>query len=846
MPHLFYSKKTIDEIFLELKTNFNGLSENEAKNRLLKYGFNEIVVKKIRWFDILFRQIKNSMVFLLFAAAFISLLLKEFKDSLVIFFILLININLGFLQEYKSEKFLEKLKSYIVGKAKVKRDGKKKIINKRELVVGDLVILEPGDIIPADLRIVKSKNFMVNEAILTGESYPVLKDELVEKEISDLLKLRNIVFAGTTVVKGYAEGVVIATSKSALMNEIIALTSTIKHKSLFELDINKFSQFILKLVFFSLILIFFVNLIAKKGLIDFKELLLFNIALAVSVIPEALPLITTLTLSNGALKMAKKSVAIKRLSVIHDLGSLDVLCTDKTGTITQNILKIKEIFSFNKDKLLLNALLASDYLEKKESIDPFDVAIYQLADKGLKNELLNYSQIWLEPFDPTRRRVTTVVKKEDKYFLVSKGAPEEIIRLSDKIIKENNKIKDFTENEKRTEIKKISEIGYKGERVLAVAYKEIEEKEEYSISDEKNLIYLGFLSFSDPLKPTAKSAIEKAKDLGIQVKIITGDAKEVAEVVAKKIGLLKDKSEGKVFLGDELDKMSKEEFLKAVENGLVFARVNPLQKYKIIEALGKNHSVGFLGEGINDVPALKIAHVALVVDTGADVSKDVADIILLKKDLKVIVDGINEGRKIFTNVLKYIKYTLIGNFGNFYGMVIISLFIPFLPMLSTQILLVNLLTDLPLAAVATDNVSLREISKPKKYNFHELSFMCIFLGLISSIFYLIFFISFHKVDPDLLRTLWFIFGIFKEISIIFLVRTPYFFLKTCWPSFSLIGLCVLVLFLTILIPFTNIGHLFHFVRPPISSLSLILLLVICYAIITEVSKTIYYKYHKPN
>jgi len=835
-----YSKKTEKEIFSELGSSFDGLSENEALKRLEKFGKNEVITKKITAFEIFLRQFKSPLIYLLFIAVIISLFLKEINDAIIILIILLINSFLGFYQEYRSEKILEKLKKFLVNKAKVRRDGKIKIIDRNLLVKGDIVILEEGDIVPADLRVLKVNNFSVDEEILTGESVPVRKtSEVQEEKINQIYEAKNLVFAGTLVVGGSSEGIVIATGKESTMGEIVKLITETKRKSIFEENTEKLSKFILKVVLVTLLIIFIINLFLKKGTIDFSKLLLFNIALAVSVVPEALPLIVTLTLSGGAYKMAKKGVVVKRLSSVQDLASVDILCTDKTGTITENILEIKEIYpAENQKKWLLFALLASEYLEGKEVVfEPFDKAIYQKSSSEIRNDILNYKRIWNIPFDPNRRRNLVVVKNENKTLLIIRGAPEEIINLANKIFI-NGSINDFSNENKNKELEKISKIGQLGYRVLAVGYKEIEEKESYSFDDEKDIIYLGFASFIDPLKPTAKSAIIEAEKLGLKIKILTGDSKEVAETVAKEIGLVKTGQ--KVFTGNELDQMSEKEFSKAIEKGVVFARVSPVQKYKIIEKLKEKYSVAFLGEGINDAPALKITDVGMVVDSAADVSKEVADIVLLKRDLKVITECINEGRKALTNTLKYIKYTLIGNFGNFYTMATISLFIQFLPMLPVQILLLNLLSDLPLVSVVTDKVDYKEIDKPQKYDFHELTNVCIFLGLVSTVFDFIFFAVFFPLGEELLRTLWFVASVLTELAIIYSIRTKFFFLKGGLPSLPLMIISLLAFLITILVSFTNLGSIFHFVSPPISNLFIIIILVILYFFTTEFVKLIYY------
>jgi len=844
MIHIDCAKKTKEEILRELKTDLNGLPATEAKNRLEKNGYNELTTKKITSFDIFLRQIKSPMIYLLIAATIVSLGLREIKDAIIIFIILFINTILGFTQEFRSEKLLEKLKGYIVEKCTVRRNGKIEIIDRRNIVEGDIVLVDPGDIMPADLRIIKSHNLTVDESILTGESYPAQKNEAVQEEkIEETHKAKNLLFSGTTIVEGLGEGVVIATARKTLIGEIVGLTSKVKHKSLFEENISKVSKFILKTISYTLLTAFVINLIVKRGSIDTKELILFTIAMAISVIPEALPLITTLTLSSGALRMAKKHVIVKRLSAIHDLGSVDVLCTDKTGTITQNILSIKKIYTDNEENWLKMALLPSAYgenIRKKNILEPFDKAIYQQAAAKTREEIHQAKKIWHVPFDPALRRNAIVVEENNKYLLIVRGAPEEIIKKATQIIVKGE-IKDF--QDKETELKNISEAGLLGQRVLGVGYREVNKKEAYTLDDEKDFIYLGFAAFSDPLKPTAKEAVKQAQALGLAVKIITGDSHEVAEVVAREVGLPDTRK--RVFTEAELEKMKPEEFYQAIDDGVVFARISPVMKYRIVEALEKKYSVAFLGEGFNDAPALKLTHVSMVVDSGADISKEAADIILLQKDLKVIVDGITEGRKVFHNVLKYIKYTLISNFGNFYGMVAISLVIPFLPMLAVQILLINLLSDLPLVAVVTDKVHIKEISKPQKYNFHELAFLCIFLGLISTLFDIIFFLFFNPLGQEMLRTLWFIGSILTELVIIYSIRTRLPFWKGGLPSWQVMIFGLVAAILTVLIPLSKFGAFFHFVPPQFSNIVLIFILVLVYFAMTEGAKLLYYR-HKNN
>ncbi|MCX7779024.1 MAG: cation-transporting P-type ATPase [Patescibacteria group bacterium] len=822
-----FNSQKIRKIFDEWQTSENGLNEEEAKSRLVKYGRNELEIKKISLFSLWLRQFKNSMIYLLFTASFISLVLGEWVDALIIFIILIINSTLGFIQEYKTERILEKLKNFIKVKARVRREGQLKEIDRSLVVPGEIVVLKEGDLVPADIFLFKSENLMVNEEILTGEFYPAEKTAKASED-----EKSNLVFSGTSVVKGYGEGVVIATGQKTSFGKITEMTIKTAKESIVERNLLSLSKMILRIVFITLSIVFVLNLILKGFQINIPEFLLFSVALAVSVVPEALPLITTLTLSRGAIKLAKKDVVVKRLSSLEGLGSIEIICSDKTGTLTKNVLTVKDCLAEDKAKCFLFGILASGFFqsERETTHDPFDLALWQAASEEIKKEIKNYQKIWERPFDPEKRTNALVVKNlKGEFFLIIRGAVEEVLRDSKKSFNYSEIINQYQESGKR------------GLRTLAVGFKKIKEKDFFSEEDEKGLDYLGFFTFSDSLKPETILTIKKAKKLGVKIKIITGDALEVAESVAKEAGL---ETGERVFSGEELEKMDEGKLLWTVENNNVFARVLPSQKYKIIQTLQKKYTVGFLGEGINDAPSLKLAHVAIVVDSGADVSKEAGDIILLKKDLKVIVDAIQEGRKIFANITKYIRYTFIGNFGNFYAMAAISLILPFLPMLAVQILLVNLLSDLPLIAVSTDNVDYQEIRKPRKYNLREITFVCIFLGFLSSLFDFTFFALFYKTGPEMLRTLWFICSILTELVLIFSIRTRYFVFRSSMPSSTLISVSFLAFFLTIFIPLSRLGKVFHFLVPSFSSLFIILGLVILYFIATETAKLAYYRSHK--
>jgi Mg2+-importing ATPase len=829
-----YTIKTSEEIFSLFKTSEGGIFEKEAEERLKKYGLNQTKTKETTLFDIFLRQIKSPFVYLLIVATIIAFAIGEKIDGLVIAIFILINVILGFTQEARAERAVLLLRKYLPSKTRVLRDGSEKNIDKTLLVPGDIVLLEQGNIASADMFVVKTEDLLVDESVLTGESVAVSKSsEPLEKETKEIFEARNIVFAGTSVISGELKGLVISTGKNTVLGEITKLVSGIKRESIYEKNLLKFSRLILKIVVVTIVFLFLANL-AIKGTTNLLDFSLFCIALIVGIIPEALPLIAVFSLSSGALKLAKEKVVVRRLSAVEDLGNIEILCSDKTGTLTEGKMVLDRVFSIDKEKCIQYALLSSAYIVEKieSSLTPFDSAILTQVDGYSRSFFNKFKSIEEIPFSPQRMRNSVLINTEnEKNILIIKGAPEKILKLS-------SKFEDILTVEKIEE--QIKKEGSAGKRILAIGYKELD-KENYVEEDENGLTFLGYFSFSDPLKPTAKKSIQIAEELGVDVKIVTGDGGEVSGYIAKQIGLIKETKE--VILGEELDLLSGDEFLKACEEHSVFARISPQTKYRIVEALSKKYEIGFLGEGINDAPALKAAHVAIAVEGAADVSREIADIVLMEKDLNVIVSGIKNGRNIFSNINKYIKTTLASNFGNFVSIAIISLMIPFLPMLPIQILLINLLSDFPLIAVASDSVDVEELKKPKYYQLSRVITLVVFLGLVSTLFDFLFFGIFHKVGESKLQTLWYIESILTEIILIFSIRTSRFFLKSKMPNPVFLSISILTVLVTVFLPFTGFGRsVFHFVVPDPKSLLIIFSLILSYFIVSEIAKLYYFRY----
>lgn len=834
-----YTTKTAEEIFNEFGVTSTGLGLEEATLRLGKYGKNEIEAKETHWWQIFFRQLKSPFIYILFAAALISSFFGELTEAIMILVFVALNATLSFFQEYHSEKNLKLLKKYILSHAKVRRANEELTIESQNLVPGDFVIVEAGDKIPADVRFLEENNLMVDEEILTGESVPVHKISVaMEKPAQDFYKAENLGFSGTTVVAGKGLGVVIATGKNTGLGGIAKLTAETKRVSSFEKGIFGFSKFILRLILITIVLVFLANIIVRGDKANIPELIIFSIALAISVIPEPLPAVTTISLSRGALRLAKSKVIVKRLSAIEDLGSLEVLCTDKTGTLTENKLTVEKIKSDSEEACLFFAAMASSFLDTKEKkpTDAFDVALWEKLSPAVREEINQYKHLAEIPFSPERRRNSVLVQTKNGAELIVRGAPEIIFKFCPKLDESlKNSLKIWMAAE-----------GAHGHRVLAIARKKISAKNNSDLEkEENNLEFFGIISFVDPIKKTAAHTIVEAKKLGVKIKILTGDSREVAGAVAYKIDLINSPNE--VITGEEFDALTIEEKHSAAERFFVFARVSPEQKYNIIKLLQEKNEVGFLGEGINDAPALKIANVAIVVQSGADIARDAADVILLKKSLSVIIEGIREGRKIFANISKYIKVTLSSNFGNFFAVATASLLIDFLPMLPIQILLLNLLSDFPMISIATDTVDQDELKKPKSYNIKEIVLLATILGVVSTIFDFIFFGLFYRISPGVLQTNWFIGSVLTEIILIFSVRTKFFFLSAKRASSFLIGLAVLTIAITITLPLTSFGQkIFNFVKPKPSHFLIIFGVVICYFAITEIVKLIYFRFSNHN
>ncbi|MEM0317765.1 MAG: magnesium-translocating P-type ATPase [Candidatus Nezhaarchaeales archaeon] len=830
----------VEKLLLRLKSSLNGLTSEEAKRRLELFGYNELPTRKRRTIIVDFlSHFKNPLVVILLIAGLISGFLADMTDMIIIYTIVLFSIILDFYQEHKAEREAEMLRQRVATKATVLRDGVKKEIGLEEIVPGDIVLLSAGDIVPADARIISAKDLLVDESVLTGESFPVEKTDQPLKSYEPLItKWGNYLFMGTSVVSGAAMALVVKTGSSTEYGKIAKRLARRKGETEFEKGLQRFGYMVMQTTFLLITIVFFINALYMRGVLDS---LLFAVALAVGLTPELLPMIVTVTLSKGAVLMAKKKVIVKRLAAIQNLGSMDVLCTDKTGTLTENRVKLVLYVDINgeeNNKVLLYSYINSYYQTGIKS--PLDEAILRFKEMNVKD----YEKIDEIPFDSVRKRLSVVIKHKGQRLLITKGAPEEVIKISS--FYENGDIVSNMTNEVRKNIeKRYLELSAEGYRVLAVAYKLLrEDKPTYTVNDEKEMVFLGFLAFIDPPKETAREALKLLRNSSIEVKILTGDNELVTRKVCEYLGF----NVRKVITGSEIAEMSDDVLARVAEEANVFCRLTPAQKERIVNALRNNgHVVGFLGDGINDAPSLKAADIGISVDDAVDVAKESADIILLQKDLGVLYDGILEGRKALGNVMKYILMSISSNFGNMLSVAMASLFLPFLPMLPTQILLNNLLYDFSQSVLPTDEVDVEYVEKPRKLDVHFIKLFMICFGPVSSLFdYITFFTMLYifKASESLFQTAWFIESLASQTLVVLVIRTVRSPFWRSRPSRLLLFTTVTITVSALILPYTPLGEIFRFVKPPATFYLVLLIILSTYLILTDIIKHWFYEKYR--
>jgi len=828
-----------EKLIANMGTSILGLDSKKVEERLRLYGPNEFAKRKRRTGIVEFlHHLSNPLIIILLIAGSISGFLGESLNAIIIFAMVFMGVILDVYQESKAEKAASKLKEKVTTTATVIRDGAKKEIRLTEIVPGDIIYLSAGDIVPADARVLEAKDLFLDQSALTGESFPVEKDaKPLKSKATAITERGNCLFMGTSVVSGSATAMVIKTGNYTEYGKIAKRLVAAAPETEFHRGLRRFSFLIMEVTFVLVLFVFLFRAVLNPG--DMLNSFLFAVALAVGLTPELLPMIISLNLSRGALAMSKKGAIVKRLASIQNFGSMDVLCTDKTGTLTENKITLVlhvDVEKKNSEKVFLYSFLNSYHQTGLKS--PLDDAV-------LKHEKIyvDFKKIDEVPFDFTRRRVSVVVEKKTERVLIAKGAPEEIFKVCSRY-ELGGKVFSLTDESRKKIEKKYYDLSAEGFRVLGVSYKKVGEKKQvYSVKDETEMVFLGFVAFIDPPKETTRESLQLLQKAGIELKILTGDNEIVTKKTCEYLGF---EIKG-VVLGSEIEHLRDDALAKVVEGANIFARVTPAQKDRIINVLKKNdHVVGYLGDGINDAPSLKTSDVGISVDNAVDVAKESADIILLQKSLRVLHDGVLEGRKTFGNTMKYIMMGISSNFGNMFSAAGASLFLPFLPMLPIQILLNNFLYDISEFAIPTDNVDPEYIQKPKRLNISFVKRFMLYFGPMSSIFdFLTFFIMLSVFNawsnPALFQTAWFIESLCTQTLVIFVIRTrrsPFF--KSV-PSKALLISSLSIVAFAILLPATPIGDWFHFQDPPITFYIFLFVFIAAYLTLVESLKRYFYK-----
>ncbi len=832
-PQAFWSIPAA-EMLPQLQTTPQGLTTDEARARLTRYGANLLKPKKKSdALTLLLSQFKSPIILILLVATGLSFSLHDPVNALIILSIVLVSGLLGFWQERSATNAVEKLLAIVQIKAAVLRDGASKEIPIEEIAPGDIVILNAGDIVPGDCLVQESKDLFVDEATLTGETFPVDKSAGVLAAETPLGKRTNALWMATHVVSGSAKALVITTGKETEFGKVSERLKLRPQETDFELGIRRFGYFLMEVTLVLVIAIFAINVYLARPVLDS---FLFSLALAVGLTPQLLPAIISINLAHGAKRMAQVKVIVKRLASIENFGSMNVICADKTGTLTEGTVHLQSALDTAgapSDKVLLYAYLNAFYEtgftnpidEAIRSHQKFDLAGYQKADEI--------------PYDFLRKRLSILVAHGDMHLMVTKGALANVLAVCSTAESEGERVVDIAAVRDRIQ-QRLEDFSNKGFRTLGVAYKKIGPESRMSKVDEAGMTFLGFLVLFDPPKPKIIETIASLKNLGVALKIITGDNHLVAANVSQQMGL----SNTKILSGADLRDLSDGALLRRVVDVDVFAEIEPNQKERIILALKKaGNVVGYMGDGINDASALHAADVGISVESAVDVAKEAADIVLLEKDLGVLVQGVREGRTTFANTLKYVFMATSANFGNMFSMAGVSLFLPFLPLLPKQILLTNLMTDFPEMTIATDRVDSEMVDHPRRWDIKAIRKFMFTFGLVSSIFdYLTFgaLMTVLHANQEQFRTGWFLESVISASLIVLVIRSRKPFFKSK-PGMYLLLATLLVVVATVILPFTSLGVIFGFRPLPMSFLLLIAIVVVGYIFAAEITKVIFYR-----
>ncbi len=837
------ARTAADAVLKELGSQLSGLSEAEAASRLQRYGMNAIAQEKHQSaFMRLVSNMKNPLVLLLLALGLLSFLTGDLRATVVIFVMVVLGVVLRFFQEMRADSAAEKLKAMVSNTATLVREGKEVEVSLKMLVPGDIIRLAAGDMVPADARVLSAKDLFLNQAALTGEALPVEKTAAqASADVQNPLDLPNICFLGSNVESGSATAVVIHTGSQTYFGSLAV--SIVKQRQLtaFDKGVNKFTWLMIYFIAVMAPAVFLINGLSKH---NWLEAFLFSMAVAVGLTPEMLPMIVTVNLSKGALAMARKKVIVKRLNAIQNFGAMDVLCTDKTGTLTQGKIVLEkhlDVYGNPSEKVLHYGYLNSYHHTGLKNLLDEAILDHEELREHLKADE-KYRKIDEIPFDFVRRRMSVVVEDETGLnTLICKGAVEEVMGLCTRVEVKGEVIEVLPEHDaKRREL--ADDLNGQGFRVIALAYKQMpgaSDEPVYAVKDESDLILLGFLAFLDPPKDTATEALQRLHSLNVNVKVLTGDNEIVTAYICKEVGMPVEH----LLLGSQIEAMSETELAEAASATSVFARLAPAQKEHIIRALqSKGHVLGFMGDGINDAPALKAADVGVSVDSAVDIAKESSDIILLENSLLVLQQGVLEGRRVFGNIVKYIKMAASSNFGNMFSVVGASAFLPFLPMLPIQVLTNNLLYDFSQTTIPTDEVDADWLIKPRQWTIGKILRFILFIGPISSIFdYLTFFLMLYVFhcwqNPALFHTGWFVESLFTQTLIIHVIRTnkiPFLQSRASWP---LILTSLIIIAVGAWLTVSPLASTLGFVALPPRYWLFLAIMLLGYTLLTQVVKT---------
>ncbi len=839
------SKLTTEEILTKYHTKEEGLTNKEAQKRLNNNGKN-IVIKEVNRsiFYFIFNSLKEEFIIILLVLAVINFSLGDKLGSLVIVLIAIISMLIRVLEDYSAYKFNKKLRSKIVSTTKVIRDNKELEIKVENVVIGDIISLNAGSIIPADCIVVNSKDLFVNESVFTGESIPVEKKETNKKEYDNLFDIKNVLYMSSSVISGTAKAIVVKTGFDTYLGKIGKEINTKKNITAFDKGMKDITNMLIKFMVVICLIILLVDGIIRS---NFTEAILFAFSVAVGITPSMLPMIVNVNLTKGTKALAKKKVLVKHIESIQNLGAIDTLCTDKTGTLTENKIVLQKYIDVlgNEDNSILEyAYINSYYSSGMKNIVDRAIMIYG-SKHNLDNILPKYEKIDEIPFDYNRKVMSIIVRNKNTYRMITKGAMEEVLKRCTKV-KVKGKEEDLTKELIGIVTNKAKEMATSGMQVLALAAKKTEKGVlSFDENSEKEMTFIGFVAFLDSPKKDVKKVINKLRKYGVKTKILTGDNPYSTTMVASLAGINSDE----ILTGAEIDKLSDKALSIKVEEIDVFARLNPIQKERVVRILKSNgHVVGYMGDGINDAPSLRQSDVGLSVNTATDIAKETSDMILLEKSLDVICDGIIEGRKVYGNIIKYMKMALSADFGDVFSIMIASIFLPFLPLLPIQMLFQDFIYDFSQIGIPYDNVDEEFITFPKKWNTKGIAKFMIVMGITSSIIDVLAFLTFwhllgyNSIDKEsYFQTAWFITSLITELMIIYNVRTSKDIFNSR-PSKVLLSLTLLSSILTIVTPLLLHNVLsFHFEILSIKFYLYLLSLVILYVLIVSIVKRIYIK-----